>query len=238
MVGWAIMIGLALVTGAVLWRFMRGDTGALQFLAASLLLALAGYAWQGHPGMAGAPKAPPERQQLPDSAFAETREDMLGRFDRAWYWLNTSESFARRGDTQGAAQVIQAGLRENPQNADLWAGYGSALVAHADGLMTPAADFAFARAEQLAPGHPAPRFYRGLALAQGGQFEEAERIWRQLLAEAPAEADYRATIEQQLERIEMARMSGQIPSPRPQQPPAGQVTPTPPAPAAPPATQP
>jgi cytochrome c-type biogenesis protein CcmH/NrfG len=211
--GWAIVAGLALVTGAVLWRFVRGDRGAAQFMAAALLLALAGYAWQGHPGLAGRPKPPPERQQIPDSAFSQTREQMLGRFDRAWYWLNMSEGFARRGDTQGAAQVIQAGLRDSPNDADLWAGYGSALVAHADGMMTPAAEFAFRRAEQLAPGHPAPRFYWGLALAQGGQFDQAEQIWRQLLSEAPADAEYRRTIEQQLDALGQARAMGQIPAP-------------------------
>jgi tetratricopeptide (TPR) repeat protein len=99
-----------------------------------------------------------------------------------------------------------SGLRDSPNDPDLWAGLGSALVAHSNGMMNPAAEQAFRRAEQLAPGHPAPRFYYGLALTQGGQFAEAERIWRQLLAEAPPDADYRQTIEQQLQAIRQAQL--------------------------------
>jgi cytochrome c-type biogenesis protein CcmH/NrfG len=224
--GWLMMVGLAVAAGAALFPFVRRDRGALQFLGAALLLALAGYAWQGKAGMAGAPKPPPARETVPESGFAETREEMLGRFDRAWYWLNMSEGFARRGDTQNAAEVIRAGLRESPNDPDLWAGLGSALVTHADGIMTPAADLAFRRAQTLAPNHPAPRFYYGLALAQGGQYDEAERIWRALIAEAPAEADYRAIIEERLQALEQARAMGQIPPAAPQPPAAG-----PPAPA-------
>jgi cytochrome c-type biogenesis protein CcmH/NrfG len=213
MSGWILMLALALATGAGLWRFVRKDKGAVQFLGAALLLALAGYAWQGRPALEGRPKPPPERQQIPDSAFAETREDMLGRFDRAWYWLNMSEGFARRGDTQGAAQVISAGLRDSPNDPDLWAGLGSALVTHADGMMTPAAELAFRRAQAIAPDHPAPRFYYGLALAQGGQFDRAEQIWRELLSQAPPDAEYRRIIEERLEGLRQARSMGQIPPP-------------------------
>jgi cytochrome c-type biogenesis protein CcmH/NrfG len=49
-------------------------------------------------------------------------------------------------------------------------------------------------------------------LAQGGQFAEAERIWRQLLAEAPPDADYRQTIEQQLAAIARPRDWGPEPA--------------------------
>jgi cytochrome c-type biogenesis protein CcmH/NrfG len=209
------MLLLAVATGVGLWRFARRDMGALQFLGAALLLALAGYAWQGRPALEGRPKPPPARQEIPDSGFAETREDMLGRFDRAWYWLNLSEGFARRGDTQGAAQVISAGLREAPNDPDLWAGLGSALVTHADGMMTPAAELAFRRAQAIAPEHPAPRFYYGLALAQGGQFDQAEQIWRELLSQAPPDADYRRIIEERLQSLQQARAMGQIPTPPP-----------------------
>jgi cytochrome c-type biogenesis protein CcmH len=216
--GWVLMVGLAAATGAGLGIFLRRDKGALQFLGAALLLALAGYAWQGRPALEGRPKPPPARQSVPDSDFAETREDMLGRFDRAWYWLNMSEGFARRGDTQAAAQVIGAGLRDSPDNADLWAGLGSALVTHADGMMTPAAELAFRRAQEIAPEHPAPRFYYGLALAQGGQFDQAEQIWRELLSEAPADAEYRRIIEERLQSLQQARAMGQVPAPPPAEP--------------------
>jgi len=203
--GWLVMIGLSLLAGAGLGWFLRHDKGALQFLAAALLLALAGYAWQGHPGFAGAPRRPPERQQLPDSAFAQDREAVLGRFDRAWYWMNMAEGYQRRGDTEGGARLLAQSVRQNPRNADLWVGLGNALVLHGGGMMNPAAQLAFARAERLAPGHPGPRYFYGLALAQSGNFDEAERIWRALIAEAPPEAEYRRMVEERLAQLRQAR---------------------------------
>ena len=219
--GWAIMIGFALGTAAALWPFVRRDLGALQFLGAALFLALAGYAWQQNAEMAGRPKAAAARQRLPDSEFAATRERMLGRFDRAASWLTMAEGFQRRGDSWNGAEVIRAGLRSNPRDPDLWVGLGNALVIHNDGMMSPAAQLAFQRAAQIAPDHPAPRYFFGLALAQGGNFDEAERIWRQLIAEAPEGAEYRTMIEERLGQLQaQRRMQSPMPAaPQPQTPP-------------------
>jgi len=57
-------------------------------------------------------------------------------------------------------------------------------------------------------------------LAQGGNFDEAERIWRQLLAEAPEDAEYRTTIQERLNALQQARMLGQIPAQGAPPPPA------------------
>ena len=209
--GWAIAILLALLAGAGLYLFVRRDSGALQLTAAALLLALAGYSWQGHPGFAGAPKTAPGRQQLPDSEFAKTREDMLGRFDRAWALLNMAEGFQRRGDTEDAAMLLEGAVGRDPENVELWIGYGNALVMHGGGMMNPAAQLAFQRAAALAPDHPAPRFFYGLALAQGGNYDAAERIWRELLATAPPDAQYRRIVEERLQALQQARAAGQIP---------------------------
>ncbi len=209
--GWIAMLVLAAAIFAGLWRWAKLDIGALQFLGAALLLALAGYAWQGRPGLEGQPKPPPERQQLPDSDFAETRESMLGRFDRAASWLTIAESYQRRGDTESAAKLLRNAIGQDSDNPDLWVGYGNALVIHADGLMTPAAQLAFEQAARIAPDHPAPRFFYGLALAQGGNYDEAERIWRDILATAPPDASWRPMVGERLQMLEQARATGQIP---------------------------
>ena len=217
--GWVVMLVLALLVAAGLWRWMRGDTGLVQFLGAALLLALAGYAWQGRPGMAGAPKAPPAATQpLPDSAFAEMRPDLMGQFNNAAHWLSLAESYQRTGNTKEGVEIIQNALRRTPNNADLWVGLGNALVQHADGLMTPAAELAFDRALQIAPDHPGPRFFYGIALAQGGRFDEAEQVWRQLLESAPRSATWRGAIQEQLDALAQARASGRIPPAAPSTP--------------------
>lgn len=215
--GWLIMFVLAFATAGGLWPFLRRDRGALQFLAAAICLALAGYAWQGHWSMAGHPKAARVHERVPESEFARTRENMLGRFDSASRWLTMAEGYQRRGDTENGAEIIRAGIRANPNDADLWVGLGNALVIHNDGLMSPAAQLAFQRAAEIAPNHPGPRYFFGLALAQGGQFDEAERIWRQLIAEAPADAQYKAMIEERLAQLQQQRaMQTPVPAGPPQ----------------------
>lgn len=52
--------------------------------------------------------------------------------------------------------------------------------------------------ERLSPDHPGPKFFYGLLLAQNGKPEEAERIWTELLANAPANAEWRPMVEANL----------------------------------------
>ena len=206
--GWLLILILSAVVFGALWRFARFDRVALQLLASALLIAMAGYAWQGRPGLAGKPVPPPARQKLPDSDFAETRQDMLGRVDTASRWLTIADMYHRMGDTQSAAGIIRSALRAHPDDPDLWVGLGNALVIHADGMMSPAAELAFQRAARIAPGHPGPKFFYGLALAQGGKPDEAEALWRGRLAGAPADAEWRPMVEERLQMLAQAKAAG------------------------------
>jgi cytochrome c-type biogenesis protein CcmH/NrfG len=209
--GWLFVLAMALAVLVALWRLGGLDRAGLQFVGAGLLLALAGYAWQGRPGLAGSPHRPPEHRGLPDSEFAKVRQDLLGRFDTADRWLTIADAYNREGDTEGAAQIIEAALKAHPNDADLWVGLGNALVIHGGGLMSPAAELAFRRAAAIAPDHPGPKFFYGLALAQGGHLDEAERVWRDLLAHAPPGALWRGAIEERLGMIEQARAASAAP---------------------------
>ena len=209
--GWILLLLMALALFAALWRFARLETGPLQFLLAALLIAFAGYAWQGRPGLEGAPRGAAVAKRVPPNPFAEVRRDVFGGFDTADRWLTIAESYQRRGDTRSGAGVLRSALRAHPRNAALWTGYGNALMLHGGGGITPAADLAFRRAVGLAPKHPAPRLFYGMALLTGGRFAEAERVWRQALALAPPNARYRPGLEQQLAMISKARAAGQIP---------------------------
>ncbi|MGA9580528.1 MAG: cytochrome C biogenesis protein [Allosphingosinicella sp.] len=196
---------LALAAFAAIRRFGGLDRAGSQLLAAALLLACAGYAWQGSPGRSGSPRAAAQRQPAPETAFALLRKDMFGRFDTADRWLMIAERYHGRGDTRQAAGVIRSAIRAHPVNATLWTGYADALVLHGDGMLSPAADLAFRRAVSLAPKHPGPRIFHGIALAQNGRFEEAELRWRQALALSPADAPWREGLERQIEMVGQAR---------------------------------
>lgn len=195
---WLAAIMLALASGFALWRFAQLDRPMLQLVGAGLCLALAGYAWQGRPDLEGKSPPPLGQQLRGTSAFAEMREPFLGSFDRASRWLIIAESYQRRGDTRSGVGIIKSGLRGSPRDSDLWIGLGHALLLHADGVMTPAVQFAFKRAAELAPAHPGPKFFYGLALAQSGQIDAAELVWRDLLSTTPPEASYRPLIEEKL----------------------------------------
>jgi cytochrome c-type biogenesis protein CcmH/NrfG len=195
---WLLIILLAAALLLGLWRLAGFDRPALQMLGSALLIAMAGYAWQGQPGLAGKPVPPPARQKLPESAFAAARQDMLGHFDTASRWLTIADSYHRSGKTQDAVGILRSALRAHPKDPDLWVGLGNALIIHAGGMMTAPAELAFERAARFGPGQPGPQFFYGLALAQGGRFEEAERIWRSLLATAPEDAEWRPMLEDRL----------------------------------------
>jgi cytochrome c-type biogenesis protein CcmH/NrfG len=203
--GWILILAFALAVGLALWRFAGFDRASLQLVGAALLLAMAGYAWQGRPGLAGRP--PPERaaEARVESAFAEMRHDVLGRFDLADSWLTIAEGYERRGNTRSAVDLLANATRQYPLNSSLWIGLGDALVLHADGRMSPAARLAFERAIALAPRAQGPRLFYGLALVQAGEFAEADKVWRDLLAAAPPDASWRPLLEQRIALLAQLR---------------------------------
>ncbi|HEV2079666.1 MAG TPA: cytochrome C biogenesis protein [Allosphingosinicella sp.] len=209
MMGWVVMVALAAALGAALWRFAGFRGPALQLLAAAMLLAMAGYAWQGRPALGSQPKQAGERQKLPETPFATLRGEFVERFDYASRWLIIADGYQRRGDTKSAVAIIKSGLRARPRNSTLWTGLGNALVLHGGGTMNPAAELAYRRALVLAPEHPAPRFFYGMSLIQSGDLAAGERAWRELLASAPARASWRPVVAERLAIIEQLKAMGQ-----------------------------
>lgn len=191
MSAWLALALLGAVTlGALRLLGVRG--AMLQLAAAALLFGAAGYTLQGRPGLAGSPrKVATIRPPLP---LTGARRAFMGQFNSADRWITIAEGYASRGDTRSAAAVLGSAVREHPTDAFLWTGYGNALFDHA-GTLTPAARLAYARAIELAPNHPAPRFFLGLALARSGDRDAALALWKPILANAPADASWRPLIE-------------------------------------------
>ena len=188
-----ILILLLLIAATLAALRLLGVTGALlTMVAATLMLGGAGYALQGRPGLNGSPGiGAAEARYVP---LARARHMLLGQFTSSERWLILADSYASRGKTEDAVGLVQSGLRAHPDDFALWVGLGNALVDHA-GVMTPAAELAFSRAEKLAPWSAAPKFFHGLAMLRSGQRDAALAEWRALLASAPAEADWRPLVE-------------------------------------------
>ena len=192
MSGWIAL--LVLLGAAFLLLRLLGLRGPmLQLGLAALLVGAAGYAVQGRPGLDSSPRAAGQRQA--PVPLTTLRHAFFGKFSPTEHWLLIAESYARRGDTAGAAGVLRSAVREHPGDPSLWVGLGNALVDHAR-TVTPAAELAYRRAGELAPGYPAPRFFYGLALARSGDRQSALTLWQAVLANAPPEADWRPFVEQ------------------------------------------
>ena len=205
MSGWLALLMLIAITLGVLWLFrVRG--AMLQLAGAALLFGAAGYAAFGRPGLPSSPRSAEERAAV--VPLTNLRHAFFGRFGPTEHWLLISESLARRGKTQEAAGVLQSAVREHPGDPLLWIGLGNALADHSR-MLTPASDLAFRRAIELAPDHPAPRFFYGLALARSGNGNDALRLWRQILAEAPADASWRPAVEDAIAAISRPRQRAQ-----------------------------
>ncbi|HEV2569386.1 tetratricopeptide repeat protein [Sphingomonas sp.] len=199
--GWLIVILLTLATGAALWKWGKLPRSAFEPVAAALLLGLAGYALQGKPEVPGKPVQPRAEAVQFDEKQAETRAQMGQRFGSGPNWLVAADGAMRAGVPQAAVTYIKSGLKENPRDPDLWVGLGNALIVHNGGMVSPAATYAFQRAADIAPEHPGPPFFMGLALAQSGQFPQARAIWSELLARTPADAPWRADLEERLAQL-------------------------------------
>ena len=218
MTGWLILFALLAILFGALVRFGKLPRGAWELTGAALLLGVAGYAWQGQPGAAGVSIEPTEKPNSFDEDSIDARNELGERFGTARDWLVFSDSLNRAGKHGAAANYLRNGIKEHPQDPDLWVGLGNALVVHADGVITPAAQFAFQRAADIAPEHPGPPFFLGMAYAQSGNIDQARAIWRELLARSSDAAPWRADLEQRLATIDRMQPPMNQAEPEPNEP--------------------
>lgn len=203
MTGWVIAAAFAICLMALLVAVGRIPRVSWELTAAALLLGLAGYAWQGNPGLAGAPRsAAASNGKQFDEQVAQLRRGMAERYGPAGQWLMLSDGLGRQGKTKESANVLLAGIKQSPGDPNLWLGLGNALVAHAGGVVSPSADFAYRRAMSLDPQAPAPPYFYGLALVRAGQLQAARDLWAPLAVRAPEGSKIRAELELNIERID------------------------------------
>lgn len=186
--GLIVAATLAALAWAILWKTRRLNSGALQLLGAALLTGLAGYAFQGRAGLPGSPAAERPATALPPAMTIPLAEEFFGRFNGAYSWLVIANSFLARGNSGEAVATLASATRAAPGSAQLWIAYANAMRIHSGGRISPAARLAFERSAMLAPAHPGPAFFFGLAVLQTGDIEGALVVWKELLAKAPAQA--------------------------------------------------
>ncbi len=204
------LILLALAAFAIGALALRLPRSGWALFGAALLFGLAGYALQGSPGQAGAPKVATTGAADAGVALVEARRELFGPAPPS-HFVIVADGFSRRGQHADAAGILRGSLDQNPDDPEAWLALANALVENAEGRLTPAAIYAFSRAEQADPASPGPGFFLGVALINSGRPAEARGLWAGMLERAPADAPWREGLEQRLERLDglIAQMGGQ-----------------------------
>ena len=177
-------------------------------------LTLAVYGAIGHPNLPDLPLAArlqetPARMDLL-AAVAKIEEHLAQNPQDGRGYEVIAPVYMRMGRYDDAASAYASALRLNGDTPERQALYGQALVAAANGQVTPEAKAAFETATAKDPAAPRPRFYLGLAAAQAGDNTNARDIWEKLLAQSPPDAPWAASL-----RENLAMLSG---APEPSQP--------------------
>lgn len=199
---WLLIAALALVVLLVLTFGFRTPRKGWEAIASALVLGLAGYALQGHPGQAGQPHDEVAKPNIFATTLVDERQKVVGATVQLSSWEMVGDALMRHGDYADAATMLKGAVEKDPKNSAAWLAMASALVGHADGSLSPAALYAFRKASAADPAAPGPPLFLGLALAGSGQFDDARALWVDLLQKAPADAPWRPDLVARLQRLD------------------------------------
>lgn len=193
---------------ASLWRRRAAASLALVGVPA---VALALYLPLGAPNLAGQPlqarlQAAPAQQNLPE-LIARIEDHLARQPEDGRGWEVLAPVYMRLERFQDAARAWKNAVRLLGSTVEREAALGEAIVGAEGGIVTAEARQAFERALAAEPGAPKPRFFLALAKQQQGDVAAAIEDWRNLLAEAPADAPWRGVVEQV---VAQARPTGQV----------------------------
>lgn len=199
--GFLALALIAIATMAALIT-LRVDRRLWSMLGAALMLGAAGYAWQGSPTLAASPARPMALQVADDPSLIDLRERMMGRFTADSAYVIAADAMGRAGERRSAVRALLGGINRYPTSVMLWTALGGALSAHDGNTMSPPALIAFRQAIRVAPRHPAPRFFMGLAYVRANDYPAARAAWVKALALSPEGASYRRDIEIRIQLLD------------------------------------
>ena len=156
----------------------------------------------------------PNRQAGLENLVAKVEEHLKNnpRDGRGWEVL--APVYMQLGRYADAVDAWRSALKFLGESADRQANLGEALMAQANGVITADAQAAFTRAVALDGTTVSARYYLGVAAEQDGKREDAAKIWRDLIADAPAGARWVSDVRTALARVE-GKAAAPLPGPRP-----------------------
>jgi cytochrome c-type biogenesis protein CcmH len=117
-------------------------------------------------------------------------------------WLVIAPAYRRLGRADDAAEAYATVIRLGKGSPAVMADYGEALMLANGGLISAEARQAFAEALKQDANSAKARFYLNLADGQEGKREQALKGFRDMLTSAPADAPWRAAVEEQIAALE------------------------------------
>jgi len=187
---WLALLGAGAMAGMAALGLSRR---LWSFAGSALMLGAAGYALQGRPDLPGRAAQSARAAAADDAGMVALRDRLFGTYSQDHAYAVAADAVGRSGDARAAVRAYLGGLNRLPNSVALWTGLGGAYAAH-DRSLSPAARLAFDRAIRLAPEHPGPAFFLGLAYVRGDDLPAARRWWARALALSPAGTDYRREI--------------------------------------------
>ena len=133
-------------------------------------------------------------------AQAENYLTQNPRDGRAWEVL--APVYVRVGRYGDSARAWRNVIMLSGESADRLANLGEALVGEANGIVTAEAKGTFGHAAELDPKSVSARYYLALAAEQDGRRDDAARLFRELLADAPPDAHWAAQVRNAVARLE------------------------------------
>jgi cytochrome c-type biogenesis protein CcmH len=169
------------------------------------LLVLPVYALLGSPAL----PSQPFRSEAPADGASVDLATLIGRIeahlaehpDDGKGFEGIAPVYLRLGRYEDALRARSEALRLLGETPDRLAALAQARILAAGGVVTSEASEAIAKALALDPKHVEARFLQAIGLEQDGKSEEAAAAYRAMLADAPAEAPWRAAVEARLARL-------------------------------------
>jgi cytochrome c-type biogenesis protein CcmH len=184
----------------------RRRVAAIASLAAVPLIAGGLYLRLGSPQLAAAQSAAESNTAAPDksieSLVAQAEDHLRRNPDDGHAWEVLAPVYMQVDRYSDSVAAWRNALRLLGENAERDADLGESLTAEANGVVTADAKAAFTRASALDDTLVAPRYYLGLAAEQDGRRDDAAKMWRDLIARAPAGAEWVGEVREALARVE------------------------------------
>ncbi|MEN6541976.1 c-type cytochrome biogenesis protein CcmI [Parvibaculum sp.] len=184
---------------------------ALAVIVAVPAISLGLYLALGSPGLPDEPfkerMAAPVEQLPLDALVLRVEEHLKADPKDLRGWEVLAPAYVRQRRFDDAANAWSQAIALGGETAARLAARGEAKVFAAGGI-APKAHDDFQKAVALDPHEPRAQYYLGAAEVEAGKKDAAIARWKSLLASAPKDAPWRASLEAELARLENPGASG------------------------------